>query len=316
MGLAYRFSAGAPGNRPELVYVTVSLLSDTPRMYRIGRFAVPTRRRQLVVGLSSLLLIHAAATIFAILGRLRSWRLLSHVQAWWSRAVLRVLDVRPTIEGVEHLRDEPAILLPLHEGFVDVPLLLTLGRSMRFIARDELFEWPQLGRVLRAGGHLLLPTAPTLGDFRSLIADAAATLSEGHDLVIFPQGSILGIEVAFAKGARRIAKQCNVAVVPIVITGTHRVWEYPYSPRLRRGCAVRLEILAPLSAGADLAAWRAMELEMKRLALAAVEAPARRFVPARDGYWDGYAYTIDPMFPELLADVTRHRAQSPSEGGA
>ena len=36
-------------------------------------------------------------------------------------------------------------------------------------------------------------------------------------------------------------------------------------------------------------------------------APPRRFVPSRDGYWDGYAYTIDAVFPELAADVARHR---------
>ena len=55
--------------------------------------------------------------------------------------------------------------------------------------------------------------------------------------------------------------------------------------------------------------------EPEDLALAAVDAPARRFVPSRDGYWDGYAYEIDPMFSELAADVARHRSQSPSEGG-
>ena len=38
--------------------------------------------------------------------------------------------------------------------------------------------------------------------------------------------------------------------------------------------------------------------------------PPRRFVPEVDGYWEGYAYEIDPMFPELARKVQRHREGS------
>ena len=44
-------------------------------------------------------------------------------------------------------------------------------------------------------------------------------------------------------------------------------------------------------------------------------APPRRFVPERDGYWDGYAYEIDPAFPSLQAEIARHR-QAVSTAGA
>ena len=144
-------------------------------MYRVGRFEVADRRQQLIVAIMSLPLIYGAALVFEALARLGWWRILARVQSAWSRSVLRVLAVRATIDGSEHLPDGPAILLPLHEGFLDVPLLMATGRSMRFIARDELFEWPQLGRVLRTGGHVLLPTAPTLGNYRSLVANARST---------------------------------------------------------------------------------------------------------------------------------------------
>ena len=44
-------------------------------------------------------------------------------------------------------------------------------------------------------------------------------------------------------------------------------------------------------------------------------APPRRFVPARDGYWDGYAYAIDPDFPELAMEIARHRQSAASRSG-
>ena len=277
-------------------------------MHRIGKFAVDSRRQQLLVGLTAPILVHAAAIAFSVAGRLGRRRLLQRMEWWWSAVVVKILGLRSEILGAELLPAGPAILLPLHEGFVDAPLLMRLGRSMRFIVRDELFEWPQLGKVLRNCGHPILPANPTIADFRALRRDAGEVLEQGHDLVIFPQGSILGVEVAFARGARRIAAQFNVPIVPIVITGTHRAWEHPYAPTLRRGCRVRLEVLPPISA--DELAWRDVERQMKQIALSQIDAPARRFVPSRDGYWDGYDYEIDPEFAELRSEIEKHRKQT------
>jgi 1-acyl-sn-glycerol-3-phosphate acyltransferase len=43
-------------------------------------------------------------------------------------------------------------------------------------------------------------------------------------------------------------------------------------------------------------------------------APPRRFVPARDGYWDGYAYEIDPDFSALAAEVAARRHGRAAQG--
>ena len=47
---------------------------------------------------------------------------------------------------------------------------------------------------------------------------------------------------------------------------------------------------------------------MKDLALQDGMAPVRRFVPERDGWWDGYAFEIDPDFPELAAAIEARRS--------
>ena len=53
--------------------------------------------------------------------------------------------------------------------------------------------------------------------------------------------------------------------------------------------------------------FRELERTMKRRALMAHEAPVRRFVPERDGWWDDYEYTIDDDFPDLHRQVADHR---------
>ena len=46
---------------------------------------------------------------------------------------------------------------------------------------------------------------------------------------------------------------------------------------------------------------------LKQAALDGTMTPPRHFQPSHDGYWDGYSYEIDPAFPDLAADIARHR---------
>ena len=129
-------------------------------------------------------------------------------------------------------------------------------------------------------------------------------------LVVFPQGSILGIEVAFWPGAFRLAERLDAWILPVVVTGSHRVWEYPYSPLVRFGRQVSVRVLPGVPSHEARVSARAVESEMKRVALNDMAAPARRFRPEIDGYWDDYSYGIDPAFPELAAQVAAHRESS------
>jgi 1-acyl-sn-glycerol-3-phosphate acyltransferase len=96
----------------------------------------------------------------------------------------------------------------------------------------------------------------------------------------------------------------------VVLTGSHRVWEYPYSPLVRYGQTMTMQVLKPINASqlADRAG--ELESEMKQLALASSVSP-RHFDPEVDGYWDDYDYEIDPDFPQVAELVARHRAGRP-----
>ena len=52
---------------------------------------------------------------------------------------------------------------------------------------------------------------------------------------------------------------------------------------------------------------RSIEQQMKEVALQAGMAPVRRFVPERDGWWDGYAFEIDPDYPDLAEAIETRR---------
>lgn len=144
---------------------------------------------------------------------------------------------------------------------------------------------------------------------RAMLEQIGQTAEQGSSVVVFPQGSILGVEAAFNSGGFRIADRLGLPVLPVVLTGTHRVWEHPYSAQLRFGCRVGMTVLEPLLPGEAVTSARSLEKEMKRIALEDRDAPARRYDPDRDGFWDGYAFEIDPDFPEVAESIRRHRSR-------
>jgi 1-acyl-sn-glycerol-3-phosphate acyltransferase len=236
-------------------------------------------------------------------------------EASWARQATKLLGMRIEVIGRDIV--DPAeryVIAPLHEGFADAIALLQLPLKMRFVARDELLEWSVLGTALRAGGHVIVEPERGVSAYRELRRRSGDVLTS-ESLVVFPQGTILGIESAFTGGAFHLARVLDRPLLPVVITGTHRIWEHPYSPVVRFGGSVRLEVLPAVSPEQAVVERRDIERRMKRLALAATPQP-RRYEPDRDGWWDGYRFQIDPDFPELAARVDQHRRQEIAAGGS
>jgi 1-acyl-sn-glycerol-3-phosphate acyltransferase len=185
-------------------------------------------------------------------------------------------------------------------------VLQRLPLSMTWVVRDEFFDWRFVGPFLRASGQVEVCPEDGVAAYRTLLRATKDTVQRGESIVVFPQGSILGVEAAFQHGAFAAARAAGAPVLPVVITGTHRVWEHPYTPRVRFDEHVTVEILDPIEPGdlevADL------QRRMTAAALAHDRSSPRRYDPDRDGWWDGYRFDIDPEFPELAARVAAYRA--------
>jgi len=218
----------------------------------------------------------------------------------WSRMVLAAVDARVDVRGLSNIRPgQSYLVLPLHESLVDVPLLLdTLPIPMTFVARSELDEEEPIAGLLSASRQIMI-TPESTGALRTVVRATALLQPQGRSVVIFPQGSVLGIETAFQSGAGFVAEKLEMPVLPVVVAGTHRVWERPFSPLVRRHQPVYMEVLPPRRIS-DKDEYRALEREMKSIALDNSTAGPRHYVPERDGDWAGYKFDIDDDFAELL----------------
>lgn len=278
------------------------------RSYDVGPFRVEGRADQIKTAIGAAGLIGLGEPILSSLARWAAPGTLHRAIGLWSGLTSRFLDLQLKVRGLDNVDpDQNYVVAPLHEGFADPLLLARLPLRLRYLVRDELFRWRHLGRFLESSSQLeVAPESPDRGVGR-LLSDSREVLDGGESLVVFPQGSILGIEVAFTRGAFVLADRLSQPLLPIVITGTHRVWEHPYRPALRYGQHVEMTVVPPLPVGEAVASMQETETNMKTMALDNEVGPARRFDPERDGYWDDYSFEIDPRFPGLAAMIERHR---------
>lgn len=169
---------------------------------------------------------------------------------WVARALIRLwakVFLRWRIEGLEHVpRTGPVLLAVNHLSAVD-PLLAgtAIRRKVHFMAKEELFRSPALGRLLR---HLAaFPVRRGEGD-RQALKQALALLEAGEVVGIFPEGtrSPDGQLQQAQTGIAFLAKRGGAAVIPMAVSGTREILRQGvWFPRPAR---VRILIGEPLHA--------------------------------------------------------------------
>jgi len=228
----------------------------------------------------------------------------------WARSAARAIRLDIEVSGLEHIDpSRPYVVTPLHEGFTDLIALQRLPLNMIYAAAEELFSWDYLGPYLRASGQPVVSQGSGASSYRAMLRAGKEATARNESLVVFPQGTVLGIETAFQPGAFRVAQHLDVPLLPVVLTGSASVWDFPFSTRLNTGGSIHMEVLAPVAGRDAVKRAHSIETAMKDRALEADPAP-RRFDPARDGWWDGYRYEIDSRFPDLRDAVADHRSRA------
>jgi 1-acyl-sn-glycerol-3-phosphate acyltransferase len=137
---------------------------------------------------------------------------------WVAGVDLRVVRTAPLPEG-------PAIFAANHASALDIwAAVAAIPRSVRFIAKAEVFRWPVFGWYMRLGGHVPVDRRDHARAVASL-ARAAVRVRNGTSLIVFPEGtrSRDNLVHAFKKGPFVIAAQAGVPVVPVAITGAGKV---------------------------------------------------------------------------------------------
>jgi 1-acyl-sn-glycerol-3-phosphate acyltransferase len=148
--------------------------------------------------------------------------------------------------------DGPAILACNHISYLD-PIanayaVVRAGRRPRFLAKQELFEVPVVGRVIR--GAKQIPVRRGTGG-RSSLELAELAVHAGEVVVIYPEGTVTtrpdGLPMEGKTGAVRLSLATGVPITPIASWGSAAVWQKSGPGSLKPRRPVWVKVGAPIA---------------------------------------------------------------------
>ncbi len=168
-----------------------------------------------------------------------------------ARLMLGAAGMRLKVTGLANLPSGPCVVVANHCSYLDGPVIkAALPTRFSFVIKKEMDRVPLASFLLRRiGSEFVDRTDRNRGaaDARRLLR----TASRGQSLVFFPEGTFNeqpGL-MKFHSGAFAIAARSSLTVVPCVIRGTREL--FPSSRKLLRPGVIEVELLPPLTGGAD-----------------------------------------------------------------
>jgi 1-acyl-sn-glycerol-3-phosphate acyltransferase len=172
-----------------------------------------------------------------------------------ARAVFALQGLRFDLRGTGHVpRRGGAVMVMNHIGYFDFTYAglaaRPAGRLVRFMAKQEVFDHPVSGPLMRGMRHIPVDREAGSGAFRH----AVDALRDGEIVGVFPEATISrSFELKdFKAGAVRMAAEADVPLLPTLVWGSQRVWTKDHPRRLGR-TRVPISVLVdePMRVGRD-----------------------------------------------------------------
>ena len=151
--------------------------------------------------------------------------------AWW---LISVPGIWMDVKTIAPLPEKPFIICPNHSSYVDI---ITMYRTFKdyfiFMGKTELNDWPLFHIFFSKGMNISVDRA-TITGAKTAYDRAKDELDNGHNIVIFPEGTIPPFAPKlkpFKNGAFKLAMEKNVPIVPVTFLTNYK--------RLQAGPALR-----------------------------------------------------------------------------
>lgn len=159
-----------------------------------------------------------------------------------------IMGIRVHLEGEEHLRIRPAILVLNHQSGLDMTTLqAAYPKGAVIIGKKELRRIPAFGLMFEAFGNVLIDRADRKNALSGLNQAVAEMKRKNLSAWIFPEGtrnpSGEGL-LPFKKGAFYMAIQSGAPVVPIVCSKLERLVNFEH--RYARSGNMVIRALPPI----------------------------------------------------------------------
>ena len=167
----------------------------------------------------------------------------------FGRRVVERARIRLTVSGADKIPSDRAfIYMSNHQSHTDIPVLYATvpSRTLRMVAKTELFRVPLFGRAMRVGSMIEVNRSDRQRAVESL-RRAAQLIADGVSVWIAPEGSRSrsGELGPLKKGGFHLARDTGTPILPVAISGTYNVLP-PDSTSMAHDVPVHVEFGAPI----------------------------------------------------------------------
>ncbi|GBR76349.1 1-acyl-sn-glycerol-3-phosphate acyltransferase [Candidatus Termititenax persephonae] len=153
------------------------------------------------------------------------------IAVWWGRILLLVSGFRVTVKGAENIPAAPLIVASNHTSYFDIFIALGyLPLNFSFVMKEELFKIPIFGKAVRTLGYFPISRRHPRSAVRSM-NELAQFLRGGGTIFIYPEGTRNTTPeplLPFKSGMERLAKQAQVAILPVAVLGGKATQKLPW----------------------------------------------------------------------------------------
>ncbi|MDZ3837469.1 MAG: lysophospholipid acyltransferase family protein [Rhodospirillales bacterium] len=200
-----------------------------------------------------------------------------HVHAagvrFWARGLLVLLaavcGLRHRIEGCQNVPRQAAIIAAKHQSAWETIALGAILDRPLFILKKELLSVPLIGWHFRKAGNIPVDRAMGAKALRGMVPAAEAAIAAGHQLIVFPEGTRVGLGEShpYQPGIAALYARIEAPVIPVALDAG-RFW--PRRSAIKHPGTITLSFLPAMPKGLDRRAFMAelearMEGETRRL---------------------------------------------------
>jgi 1-acyl-sn-glycerol-3-phosphate acyltransferase len=156
-----------------------------------------------------------------------------------ARLIWRVQGLKITVLGVENLPASGGAVIAInHTGYLDFTFAglpayqQGLGRKVRFMAKQEVFDSKLTGPIMRSLRHIPVDRLDGAASYEA----AVRNLKDGELVGVYPEATISrSFEIKECKsGAARMAVEAGVPIVPHIVWGAQRIWTKGHPKKMLR----------------------------------------------------------------------------------
>ena len=160
------------------------------------------------------------------------------------------LGITHEIRGKDNLPRKPFLLASKHQSMWETQVFNLIFYDCIFILKKSLLSVPFVGWFVRCAGMIDVDRSAGVASMRRMLRIAKERVSEGHTIIIFPEGTRtkVGDSPSYQPGIAALYRELDLPVVPVALN-SGCFW-----PRRRfvkqSGCIV-VEFLPPINPGLE-----------------------------------------------------------------